>query len=104
MTIDANTLIIILTILVVGLGIGVLLLVLRKKGSGSEDLGALIKDFDRNPLMHPRISLDTNDALSMFSLVHSAIISMLAELLAKHEDLENLKIVPEAVDVQAESA
>ncbi len=48
MTIDANTLIIILTILVVGLGLGVLFLVLRKKASGSDDLGALIKDFDRN--------------------------------------------------------
>lgn len=47
MTMDQNTLIIILTILVVGLGIGVLLLALRNKGGSSDQLGALMQEIDR---------------------------------------------------------
>ncbi|MHA1544693.1 MAG: DNA recombination protein RmuC [Alphaproteobacteria bacterium] len=46
MTIEQNTLIIILTILVVGLGLGLLFLALRKKPGSGDELGALIKEFD----------------------------------------------------------
>lgn len=42
-----------------------------------------IKDFDRNPLMHPRAVLSDVQALSLFSLGHSAITAMVVEMREK---------------------
>lgn len=41
-----------------------------------------IEDLDRNPLMHPRESLDSNEAAILFNLTTSAIMAMARELIA----------------------
>lgn len=61
----------------------------RKTGSGetpnSETLRLLrdVKDFDRNPIMHPNDTLNEDDAIALFHRSQGAISSMIKELTEK---------------------
>jgi hypothetical protein len=68
---------------------------LREHGADQRILAALdqIKDLHRNPILHPELQLELDEAISLVGIIESAISSMVAEI-AKLKQAKGLSLIP----------
>jgi hypothetical protein len=61
---------------------GVYIRVLGEHGGDAKILAALgqIKDLQRNPIMHPEVTLDAEDALTIFNMAQGVIVAMVKDI------------------------